>query len=210
MQTCCLFVFTVGADHGQEAIESAAVFLFETFHNKDHVGTEETRSIRQMFGPFPSVAAETSCNCVARLVAPLENSNVEDFIQTHSSHHNSKRGSSFGRNIVFSYDCYTLDPLEDFPSSSSHKDMSLDMTSFLNKQQSGRKATSEEEATTSGRTSTCGDGAVLRAEVEKYLSRGNMISSSPEELCTSLFEMLASGKTDDELQNEVWDMQFIW
>ncbi|XP_039972901.1 activating signal cointegrator 1 complex subunit 3 [Xiphias gladius] len=197
----------VGAEHGQEAIESAAVFLFETFHNKDHVGTEETRAIKQMFGPFPSAAAEASCDCVARLVASLGNSQVEDFIQTQSSHHNHQRGSTFGRNIAFSYDCYTLDPLEDLPCFGIHEEnVSLDFISFLNNQQSGRKATSEEEVSSSGRSSSFGDGAILRTEVERYLNRGNMISSSPEELCTSLFEMLASHKSDDELQNELFEL----
>ena len=202
-----VFCFTVGDEHGQEAIESAAVFLFETFHNKDHVGTEETRAIRQMFGPFPSAAAEASCASVARLVASLGNSRVEDFIQTHTSHHNPQRGSAFGRNIVFSYDCYTLDPLEGLPFSAPHEEnISLDFINFLNNQ-SGRKVTSEEEVSSSGRSTGSGDGATLRMEVEKYLDRGNMISSSPEELCTSLFEMLASHKSNDELQNEVCVIQ---
>lgn len=199
-----MFCFTVGTEHGQEAIESAGVFLFETFHNKDHVGTEETRAIKQMFGPFPSSAAEASCACVARLVDPLGDSRVEDFIHTQSSRHNIQRGSAFGRNIAFSFDCYTLDPLEDLPCSGfQEENVSLDFINFLNNQQSGRKITGEEVASTSGRSSSSGDGTILRTEVEKYLNGGNMVSSSPEELCTSLFEMLASHKSDDELQNEV-------
>lgn len=194
----------MGTEHGQEAIESAAVFLFETFHNKDHVGTEETRAIKQMFGPFPSSGAEASCASVAQLVASLGDSHVEDFIQTQSSRHNPQRGSTFGRNIAFSYDCYTLDPLEDLPCSGIHEEkVSLDFVNFLNNQQSGRKITGEEEMSSSIRSLSAGDGAILRREVEKYLNGGNMISSSPEELCTSLFEMLASHKSDDELQNEV-------
>lgn len=198
-----MFCFTVGTEHGQEAIESAAVFLFETFHNKDHVGTEETRAIKHMFGPFPSSAAEASCACVTRLVAPFGDI-IGDFIQTQSSRHNPQRGSTFGRNIAFSYDCYTLDPLEDLPCSGIHEEnVSLDFINFLNNQQSGRKITGEEEVSSSGRSLSSGDGAILRTEVEKYLNGGNMISSSPEELCTSLFEMLASHKSDDELQNEV-------
>lgn len=194
----------MGTEHGQEAIESAAVFLFETFHNKDHVGTEETRAIKQMFGPFPASAAETSCGLVARLVAPMGNSRVEDFIQTQSSRRNPKRGPSFGSNIVFSHDCYTLDPLEDLPGSAiQEEDVNLDFTNFLNNQQSGRKSTNEEQASSAGRSSSSGDGDILRTEVERYMNAGNMTSSSPEELCTSLFEMLASHKSDDELQNEV-------
>lgn len=197
------FCLTVGTEHGQEAIESAAVFLFETFHNKDHVGTEDTRAIKQMFGPFPSSGAEASCASVARMVSSLGESHVEDFIQTQSARHNPQRGSTFGCNIAFSYECYTLDPLEDLPSSGVREEkVSLDFINFLNNQ-SGRKIAGEEEMSTSGRSLSSGDGTILRREVEKYLEGGNMISSSPEELCTSLFEMLASRKSDDELQNEV-------
>ncbi|XP_037640122.1 activating signal cointegrator 1 complex subunit 3 isoform X1 [Sebastes umbrosus] len=197
----------VGTEHGQAAIQSAAVFLFETFHNKDHVGTEETRAIKQMFGPFPSSAAEVSCACVARLVAPLGDSRVENFIQSLCSRNDPQRGSTFGRNIAFSYDFYALDPLEDLPCSGiQEEDVSLDFINFLNNQQSGRKVASEEGVSSSGGCLSSGDGGILRTEVEKYLNGGNMISSSPEELCTSLFEMLASHKSDDELQNELFEL----
>ncbi|KAK5922855.1 hypothetical protein CgunFtcFv8_020084 [Champsocephalus gunnari] len=194
----------VGTEHGQAAVESAAVFLFETFHNKDHVGTEETRAIKQMFGPFPSSAAEASCACVARLVAPLGDSRVENFFQSLSSRHDPQRGPSFGRNIAFSYDCYALDPLEELPCSDVNEgNVSLDFINFLNHQQSGRNVPSEDA---SGSSLSSGEGAILRSEVEKYLNGGNMISSSPEELCTSLFEMLTSHKSDDELQNELFEL----
>lgn len=196
----------VGADHGQEAIESAAVFLFETFHNKDHVGSEETRAIKQMFGPFPASGAEACCSSVARLVASLGDSrDVEDFIQAQTSCRNLQRSSAFGHNITFSYDSYTLDPLEELFSSSSDQDekVNLDFINFLNNQQSGKKTAAGESAACVGRSLGSGDESILRREVEKYLNGGNMISSSPEELCTSLFEMLASQQSDDELQNEV-------
>lgn len=190
--------FSVGCEHGQEAIESAAVFLFEIFYNKDHVGTEETRAIKHMFGPFPASGAETSCSSVSRLVASLGDGLVEDFIQ--SSHHTPQRGSTFGRNIAFSYECYSLDPLEDLSSSAVQEEKdSLDFMNFLNIQQSGRKGT-EKEGTCSLNS---GGENLLHSEVEKYLKGGSMMSSSPEELCTSLFEMLASQRSDDELQNEV-------
>uniref|UniRef100_A0A3Q2PUF9 Activating signal cointegrator 1 complex subunit 3 n=1 Tax=Fundulus heteroclitus TaxID=8078 RepID=A0A3Q2PUF9_FUNHE len=197
----------IGTEHGQEVIECAAVFLFETFQNKDHVGTEETRAIKQMFGPFPSSAAEASCACVARLVAPIGDSKVEDFIKTQSSRHNPQQGSSFGRNIAFSYDLYTLDPLEDLQDSGlCDERVELDFINFLNNQQSGNKSASEDDVPGSGTTMGSGDRSILRREVEKYLEGGNMISSNPEELCTSLFEMLTSDRSDDELQNELFEL----
>uniref|UniRef100_A0A3B3WGM5 ASCC3-like N-terminal domain-containing protein n=1 Tax=Poecilia mexicana TaxID=48701 RepID=A0A3B3WGM5_9TELE len=217
LQCCCdtkllfckslsLFCLTVGTEHGQEAIECAAVFLFETFQNKDHVGTEETRAIKQMFGPFPSSAAEASCACVARLVAPLDDGKVEDFIKTQRSRYHYQRGSTFGRNVNFSYDLYKLDPLEDLQGSDLDDErVDVDFVNFLNNQQSGYKSASEDDVPRSGTTLSSGDGSILRREVEKYLEGGNMISSNPEELCASLFEMLTSHRSDDELQNEVRD-----
>lgn len=198
-----VFCFTVGIEHGQEAIESAAVFLFETFHNKDYVGRDETQAIKQMFGPFPSSGAETSCASVARLVGSFGDSHVEDFIQTQSSRPNPQQGITFGCNIVFSYDCYTLDPLEDLSCSGiCEEKVNLDFMNFLNNQ-SERRILGEEQMSRSGSSLSSGDDTVLRREVEKYLNGGNMTSSSPEELCISLFEMLGSHKSDDELQNEV-------
>lgn len=198
-----VFCLTVGNENGQEAIESAAVFLFETFYSKDHVGTEESRAIKQMFGAFPASAAEASSATVARLVALFGDIQVEDFIQAQRSR--QKPGSTFGCNIVFSHDCYMLEPLQDLPCSGiQEENVSLDIVNFLNNQQSERRVASEAEAVSSGGSGEWSvDGSILRTEVEKYLNGGNMISSSAEELCTSLFEMLTSHKSDDELQNEV-------
>ncbi|XP_077383335.1 activating signal cointegrator 1 complex subunit 3 isoform X2 [Festucalex cinctus] len=194
----------VGSENGQEAIEHAAVFLLETFHNKDHVGTEETRAIKQMFGPFPSSAAEISCTCVARLMDSLSDSRIEEFIQSYCSRHKPQQGSSFGRNIAFSHECYMLEPLEELPCSGiQDQNMSMDFTNFLNSQQSKMNSVNEEENFFTERTLL--NGTILRTEVEKYLNEGN-VSSSPEDLCTSLFEMLASNKSNDELQNELFEL----
>ncbi|CAB1334133.1 unnamed protein product, partial [Coregonus sp. 'balchen'] len=202
----------VGTEHGQDTIESAAVFLFETFHNKDHVGHEETRAIKQMFGPFPSSAADASCAAVSRAVAPLGESQVEEFVRSQSACRTPQRGSAFGRNITFSYDCYALDPQEALPWAGGPEDETpgggLDFHSFLNNHQGRRGNGGEVDGgrLSPGGAQSSGDGTILRGEVEKYMNGGNMISSSPEELCTSLFEMLASTKSDDELQNELFEL----
>ncbi|XP_051922360.1 activating signal cointegrator 1 complex subunit 3 [Hippocampus zosterae] len=195
----------VGSENGQEAIEHAAVFLLETFHNKDHVGTEETRAIKQMFGPFPSSAAETCFTCVERLVDSLRDSRIDEFIQSYCSRHKPQQGSSFGCNIAFSHECFMLDPLEELPCSGiQDQNMSLDFTNFLNNQQSRLNVVNEGEMLLAESSSV--NGTILRTEVDKYLNNGNVISSSPEDLCTSLFEMLASHKSNDELQNELFEL----
>ena len=81
----------------------------------------------------------------------------------------------------------------------------LDFQSFLNNHQGlwGNGGEADGGRLSPGGAQSSGDGTKPEGEVEKFLNGGNMISSSPEELCTSLFEMLASTKSDDELQNEV-------
>lgn len=199
----------VGSEHGQEAIESAGVFLFETFHNKDHVGTEETRSIKQMFGPFPSSAAESACASVVKIVSKVGDSRAEEFVQNQSSRHDPKKGFAFGRNIQFSHETYALEPLEDFPPNGFEEvnDITFDFKNFIANQQSGKKASGENEASSSSRgQQSLEDEGVLRTEVEKYMNGGNMIASSAEELCSSLFEMLSSQRSNDELQNELFEL----
>lgn len=196
--------FAVGTDFGQDAIECAAVFLFKTFHNKEQVGHEETRAIKQMFGPFPASAADTACAAVSQLVAQLGESRVEVLIQTQTSNKPVDHGMCFGRNIAFSFDTYVLDSLDSLPwEEENGEGPSLDFNSFLSSHATGRGSGFESAGTQSVSQSSSADRSILRREVEKYLSGGNMGSSSVEELCTSLFEMLASTKSDDELQNEV-------
>ncbi|KAL4657484.1 activating signal cointegrator 1 complex subunit 3 [Arapaima gigas] len=195
----------VGTDFGQETIESAAAFLFKTFYNKDQVGREETRAIKQMFGPFPSSAADTSYAAISQLAALSEEVQLEAFVRSQDSHPSVDR-VPFGRNISFSYESYALDYLEGVPwvcmeDGHSH-DISLDFDRFLTNQQENRRDQLMDGASVIRPTR----GAVLQEEVERYLSQGNMGQSSTEELCTSLFEMLASHKTDDELQNELFEL----
>lgn len=196
--------FAVGTDFGQDAIQSAAVFLFKTFQNKEQVGHEETRAIKQMFGPFPASAADAACAAVSHLVAQHGESQVEAFIQSHTSNKPIDHGMPFGRNIAFSFDTYVLDSLDSFPwEDEKSEELSLDFNSFLSNHAGGRSTGLESAGAQSVSQSSSADRSILRREVEKYLSGGNMGSSSSEELCTSLFEMLASTKSDDELQNEV-------
>ncbi|KPP78746.1 activating signal cointegrator 1 complex subunit 3-like [Scleropages formosus] len=195
----------VGTDFGQETIESAAVFLFKTFYNKDQVGHEETRAIKQMFGPFPSSAAEASFAAIGQLAALSDEVQLEAFVRAQDSRPSLDR-TPFGRNISFSYESYALDYLEGVPwaclEDGLSRDISLDFDRFLSGQQENRR----DQLADGASAVRPPRGAVLREEVDRYLSQGNMGQSSAEELCTSLFEMLASHKTDDELQNELFEL----
>ncbi|XP_031431613.1 activating signal cointegrator 1 complex subunit 3 isoform X2 [Clupea harengus] len=198
----------VGADHGQDTIESAGVFLFETFLGRERLGAEETRAVRHMFGPFSATAAEACLASVSRLVTSV--GEAEAFVRTQNAGRyglGDASSTAFGRNIAFSHDGYILDcheppPWLDVPDEDAGD---LGFEDFLNNHVGrGQAAGSGAQAGGSGGGRDTG-ASILREEVDKYQNAGNMMSSSPEELCTSLFEMLASQKSDEELQNELFE-----
>lgn len=196
----------MGSENGQEAIESGAVFLFKTFHTKECVGHEETKAIKQMFGPFPSSSATEACKATYRIASHFTEDQLAGLLQM-TEDKNDDRKLCFGKNIAFSFDMYDLDHFEELPVNGEmdeQKGISLDFKKFLNNhlerfpngydESSGMKSLDKV------------DDSFLWCEVGKYLSES--LKETPgvpttEDLCCTLYEMLASHKSGDELQNEV-------
>ncbi|XP_060705593.1 activating signal cointegrator 1 complex subunit 3 isoform X3 [Hemiscyllium ocellatum] len=199
----------VGIEHEQETVESAAVFLFKTFHDKDHVGHEETKAVKQMFGPFPPSAATTACNAVYRIASNFSEEELQKLLCA-----NEPAGQSshvhFGKTIKFSFDSFVLEPSEELPlnwQTDDQKDFSLDYIKYLNNHQGDFKNGSTDSSDL--KSSNKVDGSFLRQEVDSYIIRTLQDSSDrpmTDDLCGTLFEMLASTKSDDELQNELFEL----
>ncbi|XP_072409240.1 activating signal cointegrator 1 complex subunit 3 [Chiloscyllium punctatum] len=199
----------VGIEHEQETVESAAVFLFKTFHDKDHVGHEETKAVKQMFGPFPSSAATTACNAVYRIASNFSEEELQKLLCA-----NEPAGQNshvhFGKTIKFSFDSFVLEPSEELPlnwQTDNQKDFSLDYIKYLNNNQGDFKNGSTDSSDL--KSSNKVDGSFLRQEVDSYIIRTLQDSSDrpmTDDLYGTLFEMLASTKSDDELQNELFEL----
>ncbi|XP_053317304.1 activating signal cointegrator 1 complex subunit 3 [Spea bombifrons] len=197
----------VGTDHGQEAIESGAIFLLRTFYDKESVGQNETKALKDVFGPFPSTAATAACNATYRIVSQLSQEQLENL----EAFFKKKDGGTrifFGENVVFSFDMYELEETYEMPTNGSvelENGLTLDFKKFQNNNiepctspQIRPKANDSED-----------DGYFFRNEVEKYvLGTLQATSGSPtaDDLCSTLFEMLASAKSNDELQNELFEL----
>uniref|UniRef100_H3AWC7 Helicase ATP-binding domain-containing protein n=1 Tax=Latimeria chalumnae TaxID=7897 RepID=H3AWC7_LATCH len=200
----------VGTDYGQEAIEGAAVFLFKTFYDKDHVGHEETKAIKQMFGPFPSSSATTACNATLKIVSYFTEKDLEALLELDEAK-NLTEHAGFGRNIVFSFDLYSLDYSEELPLNGEDNSMqvsfSLDYSKLVNYQEEHLKNGTSDKSDL--KSSQRVDGSYLRREVESYVSgclQGTLGMPTVDDLCTTLFEMLESTTSDDELQNELFEL----
>nr|XP_034958008.1 activating signal cointegrator 1 complex subunit 3-like [Zootoca vivipara] len=196
----------VGSENGQEAIESGAVFLFKTFHTKECVGHEETKAIKQMFGPFPSSSATEAHEATYRIASHFTEDQLAGLLQM-TEDKNDDRKLCFGKNIAFSFDMYDLDHFEELPVNGEideQKGISLDFKKFLNNHL--ERFPNGYDESSGMKSSDKVDDSFLWCEVGKYLSES--LKETPgvpttEDLCCTLYEMLASHKSGDELQNEV-------
>ncbi|XP_005044023.1 PREDICTED: activating signal cointegrator 1 complex subunit 3 [Ficedula albicollis] len=199
----------VGAENGQEAIESGAVFLFKTFHGKECVGHDETKVIKQMFGPFPSSSATAACNATFRIASHFTEEQLRALIQLDEEQNGDNR-VLFGKNIVFSFDMHDLDHSGELPvngETDAQKNISLDYNKFLNNQLNHLQNYSDEKSNTKSLEKI--DDSFLWCEVGKYLKEsqgGNPGGPTTEDLCCTLYEILASTKSADELQNELFEL----
>ncbi|XP_039914764.1 activating signal cointegrator 1 complex subunit 3 [Hirundo rustica] len=199
----------VGAENGQEAIESGAVFLFKTFHGKECVGHDETKVIKQMFGPFPSSSATAACDATSRIASHFTEEQLRALIQLAEERNGDSR-VLFGKNIVFSFDMHDLDHSEELPvngETDAQKNISLDYNKFLNNQLNHLQNYCDEKSNLKSLEKI--DDSFLWCEVGKYLKEsqgGSPGGPTTEDLCCTLYEILASTKSADELQNELFEL----
>ncbi|CAN8204425.1 unnamed protein product [Coccothraustes coccothraustes] len=199
----------VGAENGQEAIESGAVFLFKTFHGKEYVGHDETKVIKQMFGPFPLSSATAACSATSRIASHFTEEQLRALIQL-AEEQNGDNRVLFGKNIVFSFDMHDLDHSEELPvngETDMQKSISLDYNKFLNNQLNHLQNYCDEKSNIKSLEKI--DDSFLWCEVGKYLKEsqgGNPGGPTTEDLCCTLYEILASTKSADELQNELFEL----
>lgn len=191
----------VGTDNGREAIESGAAFLFMTFHLTDSVGHTETKAIRQMFGPFPSSSATAACNATNRIISHFSQDDLTALVQM--AEDECSDVVFFGKNLAFSFDMHDLDHFDELPiNGEAQKTISLDYKKFLNEhfQEHYPPELKPVEKT---------NGSFLWCEVEKYLNATlKEMTEAPriEDLCCTLYDMLASVKSGDELQDELFEL----
>ncbi|XP_006865917.1 PREDICTED: activating signal cointegrator 1 complex subunit 3-like [Chrysochloris asiatica] len=191
----------VGMDNGKEAIESGAAFLFRTFYLKNSVGHKETKAVKQMFGPFPSSSATAACNATSRITSHFSEDNLTALLRM-TEEENGDR-VLFGKNIVFSFDMHDLDHFDELPiNGEAQKMISLDYQKFLNER-------FQDQCTVEVKPVEKTNGSFLWCEVEKYLNttlKGMTEAPRIEDLCCTLYDMLASVKSGDELQNELFEL----
>lgn len=157
-----------------------------------------------MFGPFPSTCATAACNATYKMVSLLNDEQLKK-LGLMFREDNGEETVSFGRNVKFSLEMYELEETEDMPLNGEFETNNNISLNFM-KIKNGLKESSLDTSRAKQSSSSEDDGSVLYEEVEKYVVQGLQSSvggPTVEDLCSTIFEMLASSKSNDELQNEV-------
>lgn len=196
----------VGQEASIETVESAAYFLFQVFLGVEMVGHAETIKLRSIFGPFPASSASRACHIVSRIVNWLPDYIVDELSESCSFRKKSDSGAlEFGKNMKF-----FSEPIVsmEMSYSSSESDDEMEPSELSLKYQGDREQRSlrTPDGRADSKSDSTSDSSALIAEVKKHFpDENNCLGMNVANLCSTLFDFLSSTKTDDALQNELFE-----
>ena len=193
---------SVGTETEFLEVEAGAALLFSIFKDTETVTKAHSLHIQRIFGPFPSSAATKACKITNHIVNMLPDKTLE-LLNVNSSANEDDR-AEFGENLHFSQrrvEPPREDELSwlDFPNG----DNSEPLFSMKYVEPRGQKI--EERVYDKGFNASW-----LKEQLEKCYGKDQTeIGLSVTELCTTVFDLLASNKTNDELQNLVCSLWLL-
>lgn len=184
--------------------------MFEVFKNVQSVGQAEASSLRNTFGPYPASHATKACQTVNKIVSWLPEKVLQelsaDFGQRGDGDGEEKK-KEFGAGIKFVLPSYT----EHGNMSSSESEDEVEQTRELNLLYTGETSNERQARRQKEKGVADGKEAVdsywLQKQVKTYFASDDTgLGLSLRELCSTIVEVLTSSRTDDELQNELFDL----
>uniref|UniRef100_A0A2Z5TZE8 U5 small nuclear ribonucleoprotein 200 kDa helicase n=1 Tax=Reticulitermes speratus TaxID=60591 RepID=A0A2Z5TZE8_9NEOP len=208
-QLQCLWMLAsdlTGGEHSKETVDETAVFLFRLFLCESLVLQKHLLMLKQMFGSVSSNTAHKVWKCVSHIASQLPDKCIE-YVKSGRCSQNGPQ-KQFGRNIKFifqqpqpSYPCtgFLVD-LGVTAGSEILKDFSMkydDISALVVTKESIKKNHSKKN----------GFGkSWLEKELQKYYEGSNPPGLSSDEFAETVVTMLNSGRSNDELQNELFDL----
>lgn len=197
-------LLAVGEEAATDVIESGAAFLFVTFLGSDSVLHKHASKLRGMFGPYPASAATKACRIVNQLHDWLPSSELEQIVAKAqpSSAEDSSDAPEFGQNIKFNFwekSREEFEWLNTEPETNAFDEFSMKYVSPAPAAAASSKTPEEKVG-----------GKWLRLKVEESFGGTETgLGLSVTDLCSQIFDVLSSSKSDDELQNEVSVTHFV-
>ncbi|KAL5010843.1 hypothetical protein ScPMuIL_013148 [Solemya velum] len=185
----------VGQDASTETVESSAAYIFDVFKSADKVSHKETMSLKSIFGPFPATEATNACAIVNHIASWLP----EEMLSwaTDGTDCEMDAPQEFGKNIKFKK-----------PAQTSYHDSSSDSEEEVERPQYDLKYSEKKMeksiAPVVPDSLESFNKSWLESEVSKYFSTEFGLGMG--DLCTTIFDVLISPKTDEALQNDLFEL----
>ncbi|KAK3097478.1 hypothetical protein FSP39_009969 [Pinctada imbricata] len=190
----------VGQEASTETVESAAAFLFEIFNSVTIVGSAQTTKLRNIFGPFPASAASKACTLVNRILSWLPEEAISLLGNQVRQEADGETSQEFGKSIKFSFPSPVVeDYVSDFESDDDgeKKKVNLNYSMSPKKKEKTKPPVSQERF----------DSTWLQRQVAQHFDgEDSGLGLSTEDLCSTIFDVLTSPKSNDELQNDLFEL----
>ncbi|XP_013390155.1 activating signal cointegrator 1 complex subunit 3-like, partial [Lingula anatina] len=186
----------VGSDSDTGTVEGAAAFLVDTFKTTKTVGQRESSKLRSLFGHLPASAATSACDAVRKVVDLLPDYGLEELATPSVS---DKKATvtgieEFGKNIHFNADAQLETSFSDSETDDEYEEEA-------NHEFDLRYGMGEDASQAAGLSY---DGKWLQMEVAKSFSEDSGVSVL--DICASVFDILSSARSDEEIQNELFEL----
>ncbi|XP_059178780.1 activating signal cointegrator 1 complex subunit 3-like [Physella acuta] len=198
----------VGEEESPDTIECGAAFLFDVFKSVESVGQREATQLRSTFGPFSATLVTKACELVKKIVRWLPESALAELSLEREEGDGAANNEEFGRTIKF-----TMPPVEDYQDgfSSSEENDAIDVDSrdfdlkYAAKVKDGDNKKMHQTKIVA-RLAEFNSKWMMQILGNYFQDNETALNLGLDNLASTVYEVLSSQRTDEELQNEMFDL----
>ena len=185
-------------------MEGGTVFIFATLKHTDLIGNDETKKLKDFFGAFPASAATKACHIVKNLISLISEDSLA-IIEKRIEGKQDEQTKEFGSDIKFMPFQPRVFSIDDDLLSDSEDEEVEHKISFVPTREelvSGKETV--QTAAVNGNEDYI-SSSWLREQCELYFADSSS-GLSVLDLCSALFDILASDRDNAALQNELFEL----
>ena len=185
-------------------MESASVFVFTTLKEVDHIGKDESIKLKDFFGAFPASSATKACHIVKSINSLLPEQCLAA-INKRNEGRQDESSKEFGSDIKFApLKKKDLSCDDDLISDSEDEDVEQKI-SFPSIREEPTHLRENETGSDVADDNSGINGSWLRDQCEVYFADSSS-GLSVLDLCSAVFDILASDRDNAALQNELFEL----
>lgn len=184
-------------------MEGATVLIFTTLKHTDLIGNDETKKLKEVFGAFPASAATRACHIVKNLISLLSEDSLA-IIEKRIEGKRDEPTKEFGSDIKFTPfqpRDFSLD--DDLLSDSDDEEVEHKISFVPPREELVSGKETVQTAAMNGNEDI--SSSWLREQCELYFADSSS-GLSVLDLCSAVFDILASDRDNAALQNELFEL----